>query len=119
MDARKETPGVVENRHESDFAAEREERQTLSFPPVSRGQSCPQHCPYRESRDSSALGEAMSIGDVARMLGCSVWTVRQKYLPQGLPHVRASEMGKIVFLKTQVIAWIVKRQQLMKGGTPR
>lgn len=64
---------------------------------------------------SDALGEAMNIGDVATMLGCSPWTVRQTYLRQGLPHVRASAAGKIVFFKTQVIAWIIERQH-KKGG---
>lgn len=64
----------------------------------------------------SALGEPLSIHDVAALLGCSAWTVRQRYLPQGLPHLRACAGGRIVFFREQVIAWILKRQQ-QKGGT--
>jgi hypothetical protein len=48
------------------------------------------------------------------LLGCSVWTVRQKYLPQGLPHLRASAAGKFVFFRKQIVNWILKRQG--KGG---
>jgi hypothetical protein len=57
------------------------------------------------------LGSPLSIAEVAGLLGCSVWTVRQKYLPQGLPHLRASAAGRIVFFREQVITWILNRQQ--------
>jgi hypothetical protein len=53
----------------------------------------------------------MDIEDVAELLGCSPWTVRQKYLPQGLPHLRASLAGKFVFFREQVLDWILKRQR--------
>lgn len=66
----------------------------------------------------SDLGEPLSIHDVAVMLGCSAWTVRQRYLQQGLPHLRACAGGRIVFFREQVIAWILKRQQ-QKGGLRR
>jgi hypothetical protein len=72
----------------------------------------PQHHPYS---NNSLLGEALGIAEVAKLLGCSPWTVRQKYLPQGLPHMRASSAGKIVFFRGQVIGWILKRQH-KKGG---
>jgi len=65
--------------------------------------------------NAPALGEPISIRDVAALLGCSSWTVRQRYLPQGLPHLRACSGGRIVFFREQVIAWILKRQQ-QKGG---
>jgi hypothetical protein len=65
----------------------------------------PQHYP------SSRLGEPMDIEDVAELLGCSVWTVRQKYLPAGLPYIRASARGRFVFFRKQVIDWILKRQK--------
>jgi hypothetical protein len=57
----------------------------------------------------------MDIEDVAALLGCSPWTVRQKYLPEGLPHLRASAGGKFVFFREQVTLWILERQT--KGGT--
>jgi len=53
----------------------------------------------------------MDIEDVADLLGCSVWTVRQKYLPEGLPYIRASARGRFVFFRKQVIDWILKRQK--------
>ena len=56
----------------------------------------------------------MTIREVARSLGCSAWTVRQRYLPQGLPHFRSGPQGKLVFFRHQVIRWILERQQ--KGG---
>jgi hypothetical protein len=40
-------------------------------------------------------------------------------MPQGLPCLRASTTGKLVFFDKQVFDWILKRQQQKKGGTPR
>ncbi len=57
----------------------------------------------------------MDIEQVAALLGCSAWTVRQRYLPQGLPYLRTSATGRFVFFREQVIDWILKRQE--KGGT--
>ena len=71
------------------------------------GQSCPGHYPA----PISSLGEPISIREVARMLGCSPWTVRQKHLPQGLPHFRSGPQGKLVFFRDQVIRWILACQQ--------
>ena len=101
-----------QNGYESDFGDERKAAETLDFSQARLEQSCSQRCPHQHG---PSLGEALGIAEVAELLGCSAWTVRQKYLPQGLPHVRASRAGKIVFFKTQVIAWIVQRQ-LRKGG---
>jgi predicted site-specific integrase-resolvase len=53
----------------------------------------------------------MDIEDVAELLGCSVWTVRQRYLPEGLPHIRASARGRFIFFREQVIDWILNRQK--------
>jgi excisionase family DNA binding protein len=66
-----------------------------------------------------ALGEPLTIDEVAELLGCSAWTVRQRYLRQGLPHLQARPRGKLVFFREQVIAWIEKRQRHMKGGILR
>ena len=88
-----------------------------NFPP---GQVDPKHGPYLdESVDtlvSSPLGEPLCIEDVAAFLGCSPWTVRQKYLPQGLPHLRASLSGKFVFFQHQVVNWILGRQAKQRKG---
>lgn len=68
------------------------------------------------SAPSSPLGPPMTITEAARLLGCSPWTVRQKYLPQGLPHLRTSAAGRLVFFQQQVITWILRRQELQKKG---
>jgi phage terminase Nu1 subunit (DNA packaging protein) len=68
---------------------------------------------------SVGLGAALDIREVAQLLGCSAWTVRQRHMPQGLPCLRASTTGKLVFFDKQVFDWILKRQQQKKGGTPR
>jgi len=57
-----------------------------------------------------ALGDPMTIAEVAALLGCSAWTVRQRYLPQGLPCLRATTAGKLVFFRAQIIRWILERQ---------
>lgn len=107
--------------HKSDLAGDPKSAETLGFPLAPLGQNYPQDCPYPASSDSesreskNSLGEPLSIRDVATLLGCSAWTVRQRYLPQGLPHLRACSGGRIVFFRDQVIAWILKRQQ-QKGG---
>jgi len=109
--------------HESDFARDAKDAETLEGSKVHVGQRkphhCPEHCPHSGGKQPAngghPLGEPLAIEDVARLLGCSVWTVRQKYLPQGLPYLRVSTTGKFVFFRTQVIDWILKRQG--KGGT--
>jgi hypothetical protein len=74
--------------------------------------------PQRPS--ARALGDPMTIDEVAALLGCSAWTVRQRYLRQGLPHLQASARGKLVFFREQIIAWVEKRQQQrQKGGQLR
>jgi AraC-like DNA-binding protein len=60
------------------------------------------------------LGEPLTISEVARVFGCSVWTVRHAYLPQGLPHFRSGPSGKLVFFHKQVVQWILQQQE--KGG---
>jgi AraC-like DNA-binding protein len=67
---------------------------------------------------SHPLGEPLTIDEVANLLGCSPWTVRQRYLRQGIPYLQARPRGKIVFFREQVVAWIQKRQQ-QKGGIVR
>jgi hypothetical protein len=88
----------------------------FGFSPLGRGHSSPQlwppHCPHPD--DPNPLGSPLSIREVAALIGCSTWTVRQKYLPLGLPHFRVGSTGKLTFYKTQIIRWLIAQQQ--KGG---
>lgn len=60
---------------------------------------------------NDVLGEPLSIRDVARLIGCSVWTVRQQCLRQGLPHFRMSRTGRLIFYRNQVIRWLIHNQK--------
>lgn len=62
------------------------------------------------------LGEPLTITQVAELIGCSPWTVRQRHLPKGLPHFRAGANGKLTFYRDQVVRWIQSQQ---KGGTTK
>lgn len=89
-------------------------RQTQEFPHTGYGQSCPQRYPQSGEFSNEPLGAPLSIREVARLIGCSAWTVRQRYLPKGLPHLRSGPSGKLIFYRDQVVRWIVNQQ--MKGG---
>ena len=82
----------------------------LDFSRELPGQRYPRHYPWPEE----ALGDPLTIREVAKLLGCSPWTVRHRYLPKGLPHLRSGPMGKLIFYRAQVVRWILERQQ--KGG---
>jgi hypothetical protein len=69
--------------------------------------------PKHPASSCSPLGPPLSIQAVARLIGVSPWTVRQRLMPQGLPHFRIGASGKLIFYTHQVVAWITKRQ----GGT--
>jgi hypothetical protein len=62
------------------------------------------------SRPSLPLGQPLRIRDVAHMLGCSPWTVRQTLIPRGLPHFRFRASGRLTFYKDQVIRWVENQQ---------
>ena len=89
--------------------------------PAELGQSYPRHYPQLEGIRTNAsegqgvnpLGDPLSIREVAQLIGCSAWTVRQRHLPQGLPCFRAGRQGKLIFYRNQVVAWILRQQ---KGG---
>jgi hypothetical protein len=74
------------------------------------GQSYPRHYPHPDD----ALGEPLTIREVATLLGCSPWTVRHSYLPKGLPHLRSGPLGKLIFYRAQVVRFILQHQR--KGG---
>ena len=61
--------------------------------------------------DFGPLGIPLSIAEVARMIGCSPWSVRQTLIPQGLPHFRFKANGRLIFYRDQVIRWIENQQQ--------
>lgn len=66
--------------------------------------------PAPSETDVQALGEPLGIREAAQIIGCSVWTLRQRCLPQGLPHFRASKTGRIVLYRTQVVRWLIEKQ---------
>jgi hypothetical protein len=106
--------------HKSGFKTGAKANELLGFAPPSLGQSYPQHYPYPEDATNATftepLGAPLSIQEVAGVIGCSPWTVRQRYLPAGLPHHRLTPNGKLIFYKSQIIRWLLARQQ--KGGNP-
>ena len=65
------------------------------------------------SHGEQDLGPPLCIGQVAKLLGCSAWTVRQTLVPRGLPHFRFSAGGRLVFYRSQVVRWI-EREQLSR-----
>jgi hypothetical protein len=86
--------------------------------PDGAGQSAKPESALSALPSAPGLGEPMTIEDVAALLGCSPWTVRQRYLRQGLPYLQARARGKLIFFREQIIAWVEKRQR-QKGGIPR
>lgn len=69
------------------------------------------------TNDQASLGTPLDIKQVARLIGCSPWTVRQALLPKGLPHFRSRANGKLIFYEQQVVRWLL-RVQRHHGGTP-
>jgi hypothetical protein len=57
-----------------------------------------------------ALGTPLNIRQVASLIGCSVWTVRQTLIPKGLPHFRLTALGRLIFYEDQIIRWIERKQ---------
>jgi hypothetical protein len=103
----------------SGFAYTRKPAQTPRYSRPGPGQSCPQHCPTQSDAGNvlSALGEPLSITEAAEIIGCSVWAIRQRYVPQGLPHLRSGPAGKLIFYRHQVVRWILQQQtKQQKGG---
>ena len=43
------------------------------------------------------LGEPLTIRQVAKLIGCSPWTVRQRLMRSGLPHFRVGANGKSIY----------------------
>lgn len=56
------------------------------------------------------LGEPLTVKQVAVLVGCSVWTVRQRLIPSGLPHFRTRPSGRLTFFREQVVSWVLEQQ---------
>ena len=105
--------------HKSGFRRGSKGTETLEFSPDKLGQSYPQQYPHLVGIDSpvalaDVLGQPMNIGQVAALLGCSIWTVRQRHLPFGLPHFRIGRTGKLVFYRNQIVRWILEKQKQIR-----
>jgi len=89
---------------------------SLALSRVCLGQNKPPHCPTRcpQFGEADPLGVPLGINEAAAIIGCSAWSVRQKYLPMGLPHFRVGLTGKLIFYKNQLICWLIDQQR--KGG---
>src|SRR5207248_9252839 len=96
--------------------------QTRRFSRSSLGQCWPTHWPgqpgpfLREPAPilcptGAALGPPLNIAEVAELIGCSPWTVRQTLIPRGLPHFRFKASGRLIFYQDQVVRWIESQQQ--------
>lgn len=104
------TDNHAEEVRKAGFTGGEKSLESLGISAEAPGQSYPRHYPHPDD----ALGEPLSVREVARLLGCSDWTVRHAYLPKGLPHLRSGPMGKLVFFRNQVVLWILQYQR--KGG---
>jgi hypothetical protein len=62
-------------------------------------------------KPAPALGAPLTIYEVALLIGCSPWSVRQTLIPRGLPHFRFKASGRLIFYRDQVIRWIEEQQQ--------
>ena len=93
-------------QRKSRSAAGPKANRSLRLSPQALGQSCPQQYPQVEE-----LGQPLTIREAAALIGCSPWTVRQQYLPAGLPHHRLSPQGKLIFYRNQIIRWLHRQQE--------
>ena len=105
----------VRERRKSGQAERANGSETLRFQAVEVGQYYPHHYPHRgdfeELTGDDPLGEPMSISKTARLLGCSIWNVRHRYLPLGLPYFRIGRTGKLMFYRKQIVQWILEKQK--------
>ena len=78
--------------------------------------SSSENAPVSATRSSARaeaddLGEPLGIKEVAHLLGCSPWSVRQSLIPRGLPYFRARANGRLVFFRQQVVRWVLRTQR--------
>jgi hypothetical protein len=102
----------------SSFEDQAKSRHFGGFGTNDPGQNYPQEYPHPDDSEMTtfreSLGAPLSIREVARLVGCSAWTIRHRYLAAGLPHVRIGSAGKLIFYTNQVVRWLLRQQQ--KGG---
>jgi hypothetical protein len=115
------------------MAPRRKPAQLRGFSATPGGKHCPPHFPPQpgakfaqpgailasrapEIGPFPPLGIPLSIREVARMIGCSPWTVRQTLVPRGLPVFRSGASGKLIFYRDQVVRWI---EQIQGGQTTK
>jgi hypothetical protein len=118
----KEAGDMPEFRAEYARGGRRKSADSLHLSAASLGQNCPPCCPQEKPQagrdecrtEDDALGQPLSINEVAQLIGVSAWTIRQKYLGARLPHMRVRPRGKLIFYKNQIIRWLLTEQQ--KGG---
>jgi hypothetical protein len=93
----------------------------LMRPPL--GQHCPTEKPSRPelsdgqpaaSGAALRLGTPLDIRQVAALVGCRPWSIRNTWIPKGLPHFRSGASSKLIFFEAQVVRWIERQQQ--QGG---
>ena len=133
MDIPKKRQTLIVSGILADTRAARETRKParlLGFPPPGMGHRWPIAWPKRpgpvlrepeafpEPPPSSVLGPLhvklgppLGIRQVAYLIGCSPWTVRQTLIPRGLPHFRFKASGRLIFYTDQVVRWIESQQQ--------
>lgn len=100
------------DRRKSGLGNARKAAPNEGFRPARVGQRDPQQKPGFDigSNAPNALGEPISIREAAEVIGCSVWAIRQRYLPKGLPHLRSGPAGKLIFYRDQIVRWILQQQ---------
>ena len=104
---------AVRDERKSGMAKRVNGAENQGFSSAHLGQRYPHHYPHRadfENASDDPLGEPLTIHEVGRLLGCSVWTVRHRYLPLGLPYFRIGRAGKLMFYRKQIVLWILEKQ---------
>jgi hypothetical protein len=90
------------------FVRSRKPKDLLALLRTRLGQSYPQQNP---AEGKAPLGRPLSINEVAHLIGCSPWTVRQTLIPRGLPFFRFTASGQLRFFENQVQRWIESQQE--------
>lgn len=97
------------------FRENAEEQQNKGFGADQPRAKLPAGKPAGDRPSDDPLGEPLTICEAAQLLGCSVWTVRNRHMRRGLPHFRMGGIGKLVFYRGQVTRWILEQQAIHKG----
>jgi hypothetical protein len=105
---------------ESGFGKRRNPAILKQLQALGLGQHYPKHYPNKPEADDSQpaasdsqsrLGSPMDIRQVSRLVGCSPWSIRNTWIPKGLPHFRSGASSKLIFFEAQVVRWIERQQE--------